>query len=162
MGSSFVRPEEYARAAPATRWRIGQSCAPILPRRPIGGGRRAMVMGMRAPDRKPRLSVHIVALRDCAPIVPVGMTDMLRKTAELTARLGQPGREITIELVAAGPSREVRCAAAVVLRCGASLADVRRSDLVVIPAVDPDVDSHLAANRSVVPWLRRMFEAGAD
>src|SRR5262250_2338754 len=117
---------------------------------------------MGAPDRKPRLSVHIVALRDCAPIVPVGMTDMLRKTAELTARLGRPGREITIELVAAGPSREVRCAAAVVLRCGASLADVRRSDLVVIPAVDPDVESHLAANRSVVPWLRRMFEAGAD
>jgi transcriptional regulator GlxA family with amidase domain len=48
------------------------------------------------------------------------------------------------------------------LRCALTLADVRRSDLVVVPAVDPDVVEHLARNRAVVPWLRRVHEAGAD
>jgi transcriptional regulator GlxA family with amidase domain len=48
------------------------------------------------------------------------------------------------------------------VHCGTVLRDVRRSDLVLVPAVDPDIAPHLALNRDVVPWLRRIFLAGAD
>jgi transcriptional regulator GlxA family with amidase domain len=39
---------------------------------------------------------------------------------------------------------------------------VRRSDLVVVPALDGDLLEDLERNRGVVPWLRRMYVAGAD
>jgi transcriptional regulator GlxA family with amidase domain len=48
------------------------------------------------------------------------------------------------------------------LQCDESIATVRRSDIVVIPALDPDVEEHLARNRDVVPWLQRMYLTGAD
>src|SRR5438445_907222 len=42
------------------------------------------------------------------------------------------------------------------------MTEVRKSELVLVPALDPDVASHLALNRAVVPWLRRIHLAGAD
>jgi transcriptional regulator GlxA family with amidase domain len=48
------------------------------------------------------------------------------------------------------------------LQCESRAADVRRSDLVIVSALDPDVLEHLALNAGVVPWLRRMAAAGAD
>ena len=48
------------------------------------------------------------------------------------------------------------------LCCDAVLRDVAGSDLVLVPALDPDVLEHLALNREVVPWLRAMHDAGAD
>ncbi len=48
------------------------------------------------------------------------------------------------------------------VRCDAMLRDVASSDLVLVPALDADVMEHLALNCEVVPWLRGIYEAGAD
>ncbi len=107
--------------------------------------------------------MHVVVLRDCAALVPVGIVELLRKAAGICSGVsGGPGRTIDLQLVSAGRSRAVACAGGLTLHCDALASDVRRSDLVVVPALDPDVLEHLAMNRDVVPWLRRMFMAGAD
>jgi transcriptional regulator GlxA family with amidase domain len=107
--------------------------------------------------------VHVLVLRDCTPLVPIGVAEMLRKAAVVARDLpGAPARAIEVRLVSPTPQLTVACAADLRLRCDESTRDVRRSHLVVVPALDPDVLEHLAQNRDVVPWLRRMYLAGAD
>src|SRR5262249_18915366 len=118
--------------------------------RPVTGSRRS-------------LSVHVLVLRDCAALVPVGIVEMLRKSAGICSGFPRArSRAIDVKLVSPGRSRTVTCAGGMKLRCDEVASGVRRSDLVVVPALDPDVLEHLALNRAVVPWLRRMYLAGAD
>jgi transcriptional regulator GlxA family with amidase domain len=106
--------------------------------------------------------IHVLALRNCTALVPVGIIDLLRKSAELAAR--HPGRspELVLKLVSAGKQRMVRGAGGVTLRCDATLKDAGPAELIVVPALDPDIDHHLELNRAAVPWVRRAFKAGAE
>lgn len=108
--------------------------------------------------------IHVLVLRDCAALVPVGFVDMLRKTSELVPSLPppRPRRAIELTLVSATQQRTVVAAGGLRLRCDAVMSEVRGSDLVIVPALDPDIASRLADNREVVPWLRKIFEDGAD
>ena len=108
--------------------------------------------------------IHVLALRDCTAFVPVGFTDLLRKSAALAASLepSRSGPPLEVALISAGKRRALAGIGGVRLLCDATLDEVRSSDLVLVPALDPDVVAHLALNRAAVPWLRRMFLAGAD
>jgi transcriptional regulator GlxA family with amidase domain len=107
----------------------------------------------------PALRVHVLALPDCTALVPIGMVDMLRKSIELA---GPDARDLTISLVSATKQKTVTLAGGVRLRCDTTLHDVTASDLVIVPALDPDVVEHLELNRNVPPWLRSMHDGGAD
>lgn len=109
------------------------------------------------------LQLHVLVLPDCTAFVPVGIVDLLRKATALGAQLpGPPVRALDIALTSPGPSFTVRCAGGIVLQCQARLADIRRSDLIVVPAIDPDVVEYVAHHRAVVAWLAAMFARGAD
>jgi transcriptional regulator GlxA family with amidase domain len=119
----------------------------------------------RAAGRPRSFRVHVLALRDCTAIVPVGMVEMLRKASALAAGLpggAAPRVEVALVAPSTGRTRTVTCSGGLELRCAATLGEVRRSDLVVVPALDPDVLEHLALHREVVPWLRRLHAGGAD
>jgi transcriptional regulator GlxA family with amidase domain len=102
--------------------------------------------------------VHVLVLRDCTALVPVGVVDMLRKSAVLAGG----ARDVTVSLVAAGGPLTVTGAGGIAIRCESRLDDVTDSDLIVVPALDPDIIAHLDLNRAVVPWLRERFARGAD
>jgi transcriptional regulator GlxA family with amidase domain len=115
------------------------------------------------PGSRPPLRVHVVVLRDCTPLVPVGIVEMLRKAVAVASDFPKARKQaIEVRLVSMGRSLTVTCAGGMKLRCDETASSVRRSHLVVVPALDPDVLEHLARNREVVPWLRRMYMAGAD
>src|SRR5215831_16001494 len=109
------------------------------------------------------MRVHVLVLRDRTTFVPVGYADLLRKSIALAASLPQAGPvpAIDVSLVSAGRSREVTGIGGIHLRCDAVARPGMRSDLVLVPALDPDVLARLALNRSVVPWLRRVYDGGA-
>jgi transcriptional regulator GlxA family with amidase domain len=48
------------------------------------------------------------------------------------------------------------------VQCHTTMASVQSTGLVIVPAFDGDVESQLAANAACVPWVRSMFEHGAD
>jgi transcriptional regulator GlxA family with amidase domain len=110
------------------------------------------------------MKIHILVLRDCTPMVPVGMADMFRKVMGLAGWV--PGLkvrdDVEVSLVSAGKETAITAAGGIRLTCDATLKDVKRSDLVLVPALDPDVLEHLELNRDVVPFLKRMHLAGAD
>jgi len=109
------------------------------------------------------MRVHVLVLRDCTTFVPVGYADLLRKSIALAATLPQarPAPAIEVSLVSAGRTRAVTGIGGIHLRCDAVARPGMRSDLVLVPALDPDVLARLALNRSVVPWLRRVYDGGA-
>lgn len=108
--------------------------------------------------------MHVLVLRDCTPIVSVGVVDLLRKASDLAATM--PGTEspraIEVTLVSATDRRLVRAAGGIELRCHRTVTDAGPADLVLVPALDPDVGEQLEKNRRAVPFLRRAFEHGAD
>ena len=59
-------------------------------------------------------------------------------------------------------SRTIITADGCTIQCHAALGEVRRADLILVPAFDGDVLARLEENREVVPWLRRQFRKGAD
>jgi transcriptional regulator GlxA family with amidase domain len=118
-----------------------------------------------AATRVPKvLRVHILALRDSTALVPIGLVDMLRKAMEVAATIpaARPRPILEPTLIACGPGRLVSGAGGVRVHCDTTIRDVRRSDVVLVPALDPDVIEHLALNRDAVGWVRRMHAAGAD
>lgn len=42
------------------------------------------------------------------------------------------------------------------------LPDVRQTDLIIVPAVDGEIQSALVANQAFTPWIIRQYEAGAE
>jgi transcriptional regulator GlxA family with amidase domain len=109
-----------------------------------------------------QIRVHVLALVDCTALVPVGVMDLLRKSIELAATM--PGRRprVVARLVSATERPTVRLAGGLTLQCDATLRTAGPADVIVVPALDPDVDQHLALNQAVVPWLRRAFDGGAE
>src|SRR2546421_2675461 len=125
-------------------------------------------MGARAPRRRRlapgRRRVQVLVLRDCTPIVPVGVIDLLRKASDLAATMpGLTARPtVEISLVSATDRRVVRAAGDIEIRCHTTVAEAGPADLVLAPALDPDIDEQLEKNRRAVPFLRRAHHRGAD
>jgi len=40
--------------------------------------------------------------------------------------------------------------------------DVRKTDLIIIPAIDPDIEVSLALNKSYLPWIVKQYKQGAE
>jgi transcriptional regulator GlxA family with amidase domain len=108
------------------------------------------------------LAVHVLALVNCTPFVPVGTLDLLRKSVELDAMHSGRRPNVKLKLVSAAPQTMLRAAGGLELRCDATLRTAGPADVIVVPAVDPDIDQHLAQNLAVVSWLQRAFAGGAD
>ncbi len=110
------------------------------------------------------LNVSILALKDCTPLAPIGPMEVLamanRLQRDLTsgANADPPFR---IRLISPGEN-PVRASNDFPVRCHATIASVRSTDLVIIPAMDDDVLAQMEANRACIPWIRRMYQQGAD
>ncbi len=107
--------------------------------------------------------VHVLALADSTPLPVVGVADLLRKAMEIPATLGMPAPP-AIEVAIVSPTRRARLRAAggLELACDLTVHDAPQPDVLVVSALDPDVEAHLAANRDAVDYVRRVYARGAD
>jgi transcriptional regulator GlxA family with amidase domain len=115
-----------------------------------------------AMPRRAAVRVHVLALADCTALVPVGVMDLLRKSSELAATMPGKRPRLSAKLVSAGETTTVRAAGGLTLHGDATLRSAGSADVIVVPALDPDLDQHLALNKGVVPWVRRAFNSGAE
>jgi len=105
--------------------------------------------------------VHVLVLQDCTPIVSVGVADLLRKARDLSRAFPGKQREIEVRLVSFEQKR-VRAAGGIELVTDVLARHAPPADLVLVPALDPDVLERLERNRVVVPYLQKAFQRGAD
>lgn len=108
------------------------------------------------------LRVGVVVLRESTAIVPVGVAELLKKTVQLGAIV--PGVKLArkAEILLVGETLRVRTAGGWPVQCDTTFARLRTCDLVVVPALDPDVLERLELNRAAVRFVRDMARAGAD
>ncbi len=45
---------------------------------------------------------------------------------------------------------------------GAVLADIKKTDLIIIPALDGDIEKAVEANRNFIPWIIKQYNNGAE
>lgn len=112
--------------------------------------------------RRPK-RVQLLVFSDCTALVPIGLFDLLRKSNELAASMpnGVAGA-LQVSLIAVGKARTVRAAGGVGVQCDTTLAACEPADVVVVPALDPDVFVSLKKNAAAVPWLQRAYRSGTD
>jgi transcriptional regulator GlxA family with amidase domain len=132
---------------------------PVSPR---GRSRRARPVRAAAQSRLIRIAV--LALRDSSALVSVGFADLLRKAVQLAATI--PGARarprLEVRLVACGSEPVVVASSGIRLHCDTTTRSARHADVVLVPALEPDLADRLAQNRDVVAWIRRMYDGGAD
>ena len=109
-------------------------------------------------------TVEILAFQECMATPAFTSYEVLQKINGLwKERHGKTAGDILrVRLVACGTDRTVRSSCDLPVRCHAVLADVGRTDLIIVPAFDGDVLKQLEINKAVVPWLRTQYRKGAD
>lgn len=107
--------------------------------------------------------MQVLALPGCTPLPPVGLADLLRKCVMLAAELPGP-RPPAVELaiLSAGDGPLLRAAGGLELRCDGTVREATPGAVVVAPALEPDIQRHLAENQAAIDYLRRAYAAGAD
>ncbi len=134
-------------------------------RRPVPSRGRTRRARPVRPAASPRiLRIAVLALRDSSALVPIGLVDLLRKASQLADSIpsARPRLRLETRLVACGSASLVVCSGGVRIHCDATTRGVRRSDVVLVPSLEPDVIAHLAQNREAVTWIQRMHARGAD
>ncbi|RYU80099.1 GlxA family transcriptional regulator [Hymenobacter persicinus] len=78
----------------------------------------------------------------------------------LLRRMGQPPL-FRVQLVGLEPATSV-CGGLYTVAADELLPDVGQTDLVVIPAVDGDLEQALEHNRALLPWIVQQYQGGAE
>ena len=134
-------------------------------RRPVSPrGRSLRAKPVRAAARSQLIRIAVLALRDSSSLVPIGFADLLRKAVQLAATIpsARARPRLEVRLVACGSAPIVVGSGGIRVHCDTTTRSVRRSDVVLVPALEPDLAERLAQNREVVSWIRRMHDGGAD
>lgn len=110
------------------------------------------------------MHVAVLMLDDAISLPAVGAVDILRKTAELHKHLtrGRSSRSFTVEMVGES-SRQVRGMGGLKVFADRSRDELRRTDLVLVPAIDDvNVLASIERHRPTIECLKRVYRLGAD
>ena len=108
------------------------------------------------------MNVTVLALERCTPIAPVGAMELLRKSGVIHAdRTGTDEPFFQVELVSAREG-SMQFEDGYALRCNKTIGEVETTDLLLIPAIDFDIEEKLAANAECIPHIVRLYNGGAE
>jgi transcriptional regulator GlxA family with amidase domain len=81
----------------------------------------------------------------------------------VNAYLKEMGKEHMFQVQLVGLAREVQLAGGLyTIHSDVLLNDVRKTDLIIIPAIDGEMGQALAQNHEFVPWITKHYEAGSE
>jgi transcriptional regulator GlxA family with amidase domain len=111
------------------------------------------------------MHISIVMFDSCTPLLSIGAQDLFTKSEQVFRQIRPDHADDApseIILVSAEADRTVRAANGLSVECALRWNEVDSTDLVVIPAIDGDILVQLADHDYLVPWIRNLFERGAD
>ncbi|PST83233.1 AraC family transcriptional regulator [Pedobacter yulinensis] len=104
--------------------------------------------------------ISILILQEAVPASIVDPRYMFSAVNEFLAERGQPP---AFQLQMVGLSREVPLNNGVFyVRTDALLKDVKKTDLIIIPALSANIEEALSLNKKVIPWIVKQHQAGAE
>ena len=73
------------------------------------------------------------------------------------------GQEPIFNVQLVGLTKETRlCGGAVTIHADVLLEDLKKTDLVVIPAIDGEIRNALEINKEFIPWITKQYKGGAE
>lgn len=118
---------------------------------------------MPAAEKRPKrpTKVAVLTLDGCTPLAPIGALELLRKCGEIhQQRTGARRPPFEPELVAAR-KRNVRTADGLSIRCHRVIDELRKTDLLVLPAIEMDIERKLEECAHLIEPIRRLHRRGA-
>lgn len=117
--------------------------------------------GMNTQQKQMRTrKVSILVFKEAVPASIVDPSYMLSAVNQF---LRESGREPAFEVQLVGRNREVPLNHGVFsVRTDAALEEVKKTDLVIIPALSGDLKATLESNRDLIPWILRQHARGAE
>jgi len=109
------------------------------------------------------MDVCVLVFKGCTSLSSVGPMDLLWTAGRMPGSNGVPEAEpfFNVRLVSTG-TNPLMSPTGLPIHCHATLKEIKRTDLVIVPAFDGDVLSQLAANGAAAPWVWAMHDGGAD
>jgi transcriptional regulator GlxA family with amidase domain len=110
------------------------------------------------------LDVCVLVLNGCTSLSSIAPMELLSTSGQLHAQHSaakgmSPFFKVRLISAKANP---VISASGFPVQCSTTIDKVRKTDLVIIPAMDGDVLAQLEMNRAFIPWVRQMHDRGAD
>jgi transcriptional regulator GlxA family with amidase domain len=101
-------------------------------------------------------------MEDCTPMAPVCAMEILNKAGAIHQEVaGTAGPFFETELVGV-KKRNVACTGQLSLTCHTTLDAVKKTDILLIPSLEFDVEQKLERNRSAVQHLLRLRKNGTE
>jgi len=109
------------------------------------------------------MDVCVLMFKGCTSLSSIGPLDILWTAGRMPGSGGVAEAEpfFNVRLVSAS-TNPLMSPTGIPIHCHATMKEIRRADLVIVPAFDGDVLSQLEANGAAAPWVWAMHDGGAD
>ena len=110
------------------------------------------------------MNVSILVFKGCIALPSIGSLELLYRSGQIhyQQKGDSSGRSFfDIQLVAVSDF-PVPSVNRYPIHCDAQIDQIKKTDLVLIPALDGNIPDQLAENRACIPWIRQMHANGAD
>jgi transcriptional regulator GlxA family with amidase domain len=106
--------------------------------------------------------VSILVLEDCTPMAPVAIMEIFNKAGLLHQHL-TGGRQPFFETELVGmKTLKVKSSARFSLTCHTTIDRVLKTDILLIPAIEFDIENKLERNKALIPHLLRLHKKGTE
>lgn len=103
--------------------------------------------------------VSVLVLKEAILGSVEGPRQLLSEVNQFAAEAGNPSFQVQL----VGIEKEtVLNKGSVTITCDAVVTEVKKTDLVIIPAIQGDIRTALAANEAFIPWIVQQYERGAE
>jgi transcriptional regulator GlxA family with amidase domain len=103
------------------------------------------------------MDVCVLMFKGCASLSSIGPMELLWTAGRLSG--AEPFFNLSLVSAALNP---LISPSGLPIHCHSTIQETSKADLVIVPAFDGDVLSQLADNSAAIPWVRKMYERGAD
>lgn len=108
------------------------------------------------------MKVSVLVISDSTAMSPVGAHEILKKAGAMHVQLGH-GKKPFFDLQLVGvKSKRVRTSKTMVIDCATTIDKLVSTDLLLIPAMEFDIEEKLKINSSAIPHIIRLRKKGAE
>jgi transcriptional regulator GlxA family with amidase domain len=106
--------------------------------------------------------VSILVLEGCTPMSPVGTMEVLNKAGAIHQMLAKTHTPFFETELVGVKSKKVKCSDRFSITCHTTLSDLKKTDILLIPAMEFDVEEKLRKNKAAIPYLLALHKKGTE
>jgi transcriptional regulator GlxA family with amidase domain len=106
--------------------------------------------------------VSILVIEGCTPMSPVGAMEIFNKAGAIYQQVSKSSRPFFETELVGIKFRKVKCSDRFSLSCHTTLDKVDKTDILLIPALDFEMEEMLQKNKSAIPHLLRLHRKGTE